>query len=250
MGFISNRDDIKGPITQGGWAPPTGAVAFGGEIQVADIAEGLVDGVISIYAENPAPFLAWLEQLMSKALIQMEQAIISSFTPVVRQQAVSFASNIIKQLLQGRTSGEQFINLLDFRFKTGVAQFSGQNTQWLPDFSGGHEQAWGPFIPSWCPYVGFRAVPHNNPPPSHPVVRTMWVGSPSLIKHEGTIWIEYQNNNVIARFTQESEDQNFIYLYDQSRNLHLALGNGSGYWRQGNSGSWNYFRAGGWGQVA
>jgi len=180
-GFVSNRDQIESGIQQGGWAPPTGAVAFGGELQVKDIANGLVAAGVSFYLDDPAPFLDWLEALTTNAISQMEQSIVASFTPVAKQQAIDFAKGVISTLLQGRNPGEQFIDVFHFNFKAGVAQFNGQNTQWVPNVSvesignlitsgdtGGHEEPYGPFIPWWCACVGFRYNPSvgSQPPAS------------------------------------------------------------------------------------
>lgn len=246
-GFNSNRNQVKSQVGQGGWAPPTGAVAFGGELQVTDIANGVVAAGVSFYLENPGPFLTWLDMLTTQAIAQMEQSIVTTFTPVARQQAIDFAKGVISTLLQGRNPGEQFTNLFHFNFKAGVSQFSGQNTQWVPDISpgglgglithgdtGGHEEPYGPYIPSWCPYVGFRynpavgTVPHPSPPTLHRVqwVGTTWYHQPS---NQPGVWHQWDNQvppHLLRTFRETGRDANFVYLRDQTpgSNLELALG--------------------------
>jgi hypothetical protein len=81
------------------------------------------------------------------------------------------------------------------------------------------------------------------------VQRVLWAAGSSVFRQNGTNWEEWQSGGVAHRFVQEAQDMNFIYLYDQTRNLHLALGVGRGYWRQGTAGPWNYWTPGNWGQV-
>ena len=244
MGFNSNRGQIEGQITQGGWSPPNGAVAFGGELQVQDIANGIVAAGVSFYLDNPGPFLAWLDDLTTQAVIQMEQSIAQSFTPVARQQAIDFAKGVISTLLQGRNPGEQFTNLFDFNFKAGVAQFSGQNTQWVPNVSagglgslitsgdtGGQEDPFGPYIPSWCPYVGFRYNPSvGSQPQPQQLQRIQWIGNNGtwFNEHQPGRWDELLSpqNHVVRSYAETGRDNSFVYLKDQTIGsfLETALG--------------------------
>lgn len=83
-----------------------------------------------------------------------------------------------------------------------------------------------------------------------PIERIVWSGSSSLgatsLKKEGHEWVEYQHGNAGARFTEQSRDSNFVYLFDSSRGMWVALGLSQMFWRQGNSGSWNYIYEGKW----
>ncbi len=100
-----------------------------------------------------------------------------NLAPAVRQQAVQFCQQVIAGLIQRRISGEEFAELFNFNVKAGVAQFNGQNTQFVPNVTaggilsgietgdtGGSEQPFGPILISFCPYVGLRFnAPVNNP---------------------------------------------------------------------------------------
>jgi hypothetical protein len=83
----------------------------------------------------------------------------------------------------------------------------------------------------------------NAPAPQ----RVRWSGGVSVFKLEANQWKEYKDGAAIHQFVQEGQDQNFIYMYDNTRNLHLALGIGKGYWKQGGTANWNFWIPGNWG---
>ncbi|HZZ80222.1 MAG TPA: hypothetical protein VFE62_17035 [Gemmataceae bacterium] len=241
MGFRTNRSDVENQVRQGGWA-----IAFGGELTEFDIAEGAVAAGVSIFTDNPGPVMAWLDQLISESLAQMGNSIAANFAPVARQQAEQFARGVIANLLRGRNVGEQFLDLFHFNLKAGVAQFVGQNTQFIPNASvggfenfitsgdtGGSEQPVGPNIFSWCPYVGLRFNPSVGAPPPPPpaaLQRVQWIGDNQTWynEHEPGVWHEFlslTNPQFLMAYRETGRDPNFVFLITQPNGpLEVALG--------------------------
>jgi hypothetical protein len=93
-------------------------------------------------------------------------------------------------------------------------------------------------------------------PATTPPVRIQWVGTfngqKTRFKKEVTNWNEYLHGAGAPtnRFVQQSADNNYIFLYDVTRNMHVALGRERMYWKIGNANNWNAMYVGGWGAVA
>jgi hypothetical protein len=92
MGFTTNRDQVESEIKQGGWA-----VAFGRESTEEDVAKGLVAAGVSYATDNPAPFQAWLDELINESVAQLGESAAVNLVPEVRQQAIQFDTQVITQ---------------------------------------------------------------------------------------------------------------------------------------------------------
>lgn len=177
--FISNRNDVKSQIEDGGWR-----CAYGRELTVQDAVEGAVAAGVSIYTGSPEVVLAWLDNLVNESLIQMETNIAMTFTADARQAVEQFAWEVIANLVQGQNLGERFKELGQWHFKAGLTQFMGQNQEWNPVanvgniLDGGDAGEWvdlGPPIPSLCPYVGLQTPVNVQPQPMPPIVPSYFI---------------------------------------------------------------------------
>jgi hypothetical protein len=214
--------------------------------------------------------LLWLDDLITKSLDQMEASIINTFTPEAQQEASQFAKGVITNLLTGKNTGEQFLDLFNFNFKAGVAQFIGQNCACVPNLptnipdvigdihsgnTGCHNECVNQI--SYCPYVGLRFNQSvGNPPTSQPPSLQLieWIANDGVwfIMNQPGVWHEFiglQQPQFTRVFQEIGRDANYVYLKDQTDgSLELALGydrefyhnaddqpgwrpNGQGYWK-------------------
>ena len=150
--YETDKPEIKDQIRAGGWI-----IAEGGEITETDLIEGVGATVISIYSEDPGPFLYWLEELVKNCLEQLGYNIQTQFTPEAYQQAIALAETTIRNLIYQQSSGAEFLNFGSLHFKAGVAKYTGRNSLWIPNFS--QEGGYWEIISethAWQPYVGMR----------------------------------------------------------------------------------------------
>jgi hypothetical protein len=91
--------------------------------------------------------------------------------------------------------------------------------------------------------------------PVAPPLRVQWVGTfngqTTRFRKEGANWFEYLDGAGVPshRFVQQAADSNFVYLYDQQRNMHVALSRDRMYWKIGDAQTWSRMYSGGWGAV-
>lgn len=113
---------------------------------------------MSISSANPAPVIAWITNLIYESLEQMDQSIANNLAPEAREEAIQFAQQVLRNLIQGKNVGEQVHDIGRFNFKAGIAEFIGKNYVWIPNLSreGGYWQFVPPNVISYCPYVGLR----------------------------------------------------------------------------------------------
>jgi len=231
--FETNRNNVQNNIRSGGWV-----VAFSNrELTETDATWGVITAVVSYFTGGTA-FSIWLEELIRQSLAGMAESIENTFTPVAVQEAINFADNVITNLLQGKNSGEQFLDLFYVNFKAGVAQYIGQNFTWICNpFSsdGGFWQVDTQNQISYCPYVGMRLNPNiGSPTPSPPLKRIQWIESDGIWynKHSSGEWHQFnglQNPQFIRAFQETGRDKSFVYLESQpliagGKILQLALG--------------------------
>ena len=83
--------------------------------------------------------------------------------------------------------------------------------------------------------------------------RTMWTGTfqgtTTLFKKAGNSWQEFPGGSTTPAhtFTEAGSDPNFVYLFDGTRNMHVALGLNAMFWTTANVHSGNTMFTGAWG---
>lgn len=83
-------------------------------------------------------------------------------------------------------------------------------------------------------------------------LRTNWFGSDTtFFDGNGGNWTEVlkPTGSFFASFNERHRDRDYLYLYDASRNLWVALGRTAAYSRVGDTGEWLYLKPGFWGAV-
>lgn len=144
MGYHTNKFDLKAQVSQG---PPPWVVAWGEDITETDALQGVVATGLSIFSANPAPFVAWVEQLVQQAIISLVQSAAGAFPDAIRGQVKQMVTDIIKAAIQGRGAHEVLKQYDTVDFKAGAIRYSGKNT--VAGFT--VSRTWG-----MKPYVAFR----------------------------------------------------------------------------------------------
>jgi hypothetical protein len=145
-GYDTNKFDLKAQVENGGWV-----VAWSDDITESDALRGVVAGGVSVYSANPAPFIAWVDQLATRAISSLSRNASSRFTSQMRADAKRAATDIIKAAVQGKSAREVLKRYDTVDFKAGAIRYSGTN--WIKVF--GRKQTisktWGLKI-----YVAYR----------------------------------------------------------------------------------------------
>jgi hypothetical protein len=89
--------------------------------------------------------------------------------------------------------------------------------------------------------IAFLPVP-DNPAPPNAVSFTNIDGKSGVLQKAGDQWNEFSNGTFVVSFREFRRDANFIYIYDQFRNLSLAIPvNGGVSWILLSGGSWRQY---------
>jgi len=121
-GYETNKFDLKAGVEGGGWT-----AAWAEDISETDVAQGVVAVGVSIYAANPAPFYAWVEELIRRTIQSLSSSIQDRFSQRVIEQANQLAAEAIKAAVQGQSANEVVRQLDTVDFKAGAIQYAGRN---------------------------------------------------------------------------------------------------------------------------
>ncbi len=122
-GYETNKFDLKARVENGGWV-----VAWSDDISETDAARGVVAGGISVFTANPAPFIAWVDQLATRALSSLTRSASQRFTSQMRADAKRAAVDVIKAAVSGKSAREVLKRYDTVDFKAGAIRYSGANT--------------------------------------------------------------------------------------------------------------------------
>lgn len=140
--YETNKFDLKSKVEEGNWI-----VAWSDDISETDVASGIVAGGISIYSANPAPFLAWIQDLVNRTISSLTEDARDKFPDAIKEQVNQLASEVIKQAIQGKDTREVFEQFDTVDFKAGAIKYSGRNMA----FGATVSTTWG-----MKPYIAFR----------------------------------------------------------------------------------------------
>ncbi|MEK3684909.1 hypothetical protein [Paenibacillus sp. FSL R10-2736] len=87
---------------------------------------GIVSVGVSIFAENPAPFYLWIENLINRTVSSLLKSG-ENFPNAIINQAKELAANGIRQAISGNNPIEVFQNYDTVDFKAGAIKYSGRN---------------------------------------------------------------------------------------------------------------------------
>ena len=156
-GYETNKFDLKRGVEAGGWV-----VAWSDDISETDVAEGVVAGGVSVFAENPGPFLEWVNNLVERTINSLEQDAQNQFPAAIRAEVQGLAADVIKAAISGKDARQVFRQYDTVDFKAGAIRYSGRN--WIPNPFTGEKitvsRTWG-----MKPYVAFRWRSSTNPGP-------------------------------------------------------------------------------------
>ncbi|MGE3796823.1 MAG: hypothetical protein AB7G88_03200, partial [Thermomicrobiales bacterium] len=76
------------------------------------------------------------------------------------------------------------------------------------------------------------------------VAWTQWSFDDGILVKSGPDWIEYQRGQDFARFRETNRTAQYVYLYDDSRDMTVRLSATQMHWRTPDNDVWNDLRQG------
>ncbi|HFK1441926.1 hypothetical protein [Bacillus cereus] len=121
-GYKTNKFDLKNKVESGGWV-----AGWANDIAEVDVAQGVVAAGVSVVGSNPAPFYAWVQNLVNRTISSLKQDVQQKFTAEIRNQINHLTADIISQAIQGKSPREVLRKYDTFDFKAGAIRYSGRN---------------------------------------------------------------------------------------------------------------------------
>ncbi|PFF14709.1 hypothetical protein [Bacillus cereus] len=143
-GYETNKPEHKSEVENG---TPPWVVAWAEDITETDAAEGVIAGVGSVFGANPAPFIAWVENLVNRTISTLVTDAEKRFPEAIKNEVNQLAQEAIKAAIQGKSAKEVLKNYDTVDFKAGAIKYSGKNKACGVTLS----TTWG-----LVPYVAFR----------------------------------------------------------------------------------------------
>ncbi|PFB89778.1 hypothetical protein CN273_00065 [Bacillus thuringiensis] len=141
-GYKTNKFDLKKNKESGGWT-----AGWAQDIAEKDVAQGVVAAGVSVASSNPAPFYAWIQNLVNRTISSLKKDVQRKFTPEIRKQINQLTAEVIKKAIQGKNPREVLKKYDTFDFKAGAIKYSGKNMLCGKTIS----STWG-----MKPYLAFR----------------------------------------------------------------------------------------------
>lgn len=140
--YVTNKFDLKARVESGGWV-----VAWSDDISETDVAKGVAAAGVSIYAANPAPFLKWIDSLITRTINSLAASARKRFSGALLSKAKQATADVMKAAIQGKSAKEVARRYDTVDFKAGAIRYSGANMVGDTTIS----RTWG-----MKPYVAFR----------------------------------------------------------------------------------------------
>lgn len=121
-GYKTNKFDLMNNVASGGWK-----VAWADDVTETDAAKGVVAAGVSVYLENPGPFLEWVRSLVRRTIDSLRDDAKRQFPAYMENQLKSLAADAIRSAIQGRSANEVLRRYDTFDFKAGAIRYSGGN---------------------------------------------------------------------------------------------------------------------------
>jgi uncharacterized membrane protein YgcG len=276
----SNRNEVRSNLGKDGWR-----VIWGKNFTEADWGRATKAIAESVASENPGPFLAWFEQTINENFTKIERNLKDVTRRDLERwivQSLRERKIIIYKGLRidaGFATYNRWERVVYDEPRTRQVMrrdpITGIKT-YVPEFYTERVEKRVP-LPNWHQfYIRYQLIASGdsssgssggvsgghgntngggnggggNGSSAAGASRLSWSGSSNLgsttLKREGQEWVEYQNGRAGARFREQSRDANFVYLYDGSRQLWVALSSTQMLWRQGDHGDWHLIFEGKW----
>ena len=179
-GYQTNKFDLKAQVENGGWV-----VAWANDISETDAIQGVVSIGVSVVAENPGPFIEWVNALIDRTIDSMAESARERFPNAILGQVRSLAADAISAAVRGQDAQEVLRNYETADFKAGAIKYSGRNYVGNTTIS----RTWG-----LKPYIAFRwrdsggSGGSTNPP--QPTARYFYFTSPYFWANVNTIVVD------------------------------------------------------------
>jgi hypothetical protein len=121
-GYQTNKFDLEAQVERGSWV-----VAWSDDIAESDALQGVVAAGVSIYSANPAPFTAWVDQLVDRTINSLGVSARERFPAEAKRQAERLAREAMSAAIRGQNANEVFRQFDTIDFKAGAIRYSGRN---------------------------------------------------------------------------------------------------------------------------
>lgn len=142
--YETNKFQLKTQVEGG---TPPWVVAWADDVSEKDVLLGIVSVGVSVIAQNPGPFIAWTENLISSTIETLTSDAQGKFPNEIKSKVVDLATDAIKQAIKGQSTREVLKQFDTVDFKAGAIRYSGKNKLCGKTIS----NTWG-----MKPYVAFR----------------------------------------------------------------------------------------------
>ncbi|MFT3880803.1 MAG: hypothetical protein QM703_14225 [Gemmatales bacterium] len=219
MSYETNKFDLKAVVEAGNWH-----VAWADDIAEKDVLQGLVAAGVSVASANPAPFVAWIKQLVDRTVDSLRRS--SQDLPAqVKNEIVNLAMAAIRDAVLGKKANEIARNFGGIGVKAGAIRYSGANK------IGGQviTRTWG-----IKPYIAVRIsnpqgvqlvpVPPPNPVPTGFAERFRG-NSGFIFEHTGRTWwiVRDPQGNKISDFEEVERNGEYIGLRSLTGFPHVRI---------------------------
>ena len=206
--YETNKFRLKARVEAGGWH-----VAWADDIAEKDALAGLVAAGVSVNSANPGPFLAWVDYLVNRTMVSLQQS--GARIPGNLQREVrGIAAQVIREAVRGRSAKEISRNFGGMGVKAGAIQYSGANMLGNQVVT----RTWG-----IKPYIAVRLTRppqmQGGPParlPRLPKYRGQQTGMVFQKSPQGREWVAINGRGVVARFVEVQRTPQFITLQSRS----------------------------------
>ncbi|WP_257149848.1 hypothetical protein [Bacillus cereus] len=121
-GYQTNKFNHQHNVESGGWV-----AGWADDIAEVDVAQGVVAAGVSVVSSNPAPFYAWVRDLVDRTISSLKHDVQQKFTAEIRNQINHLTADIISQAIQGKSPRQVLRKYDTFDFKAGAIRYSGRN---------------------------------------------------------------------------------------------------------------------------